>query len=376
MAVRAGDYDIHKETLLTGARLIVSSARTSLWGIPRHPGSAAEIAERVIRQNAGAVLRAGAGHFTYLWTADFGKAILGLMMILPRGYLLDQALRILRESVARGSVPTCVSERSAFDLPYGRADGLPWLVHALDALDPDALADRRPAVAALVTAYLRANLDPGTGLLRPGVRGDWMDTIRRPSSTYNNLLVLHMLQVLEARGLLPPGAPRPAEFEKRLLADRWNAGYLLDHHESDDYLSADANAPALYLGLLPSAHRSKIVQALESSPLLRPVPVRISERVAWEHMPLFTRITPRYHTSAWLHMGLLYVAGLQRERRPEAAGHLARVEHVVEEHGNFVEVIDDDGRPYRTLLHSTEHGLTMAAALYLEAKAAEAAPAA
>ena len=37
---------------------------------------------------------------------------------------------------------------------------------------------------------------------------------------------------------------------------------------------------------------------------------------------------------------------------------------------NVLETIDADGKPYRTLLHSTEHGLTMAAGQYLELVAA------
>ncbi|HLF23899.1 MAG TPA: hypothetical protein VI565_08240, partial [Burkholderiales bacterium] len=312
---------------MTGARLIANSARTNLIGLPRETGTPAEIARKVILANAGKVLIAGQGHFRYFWIADFGKSIRGLMTVLPKPYLMGLVNRVLDAAVARGSVPTCLSEERAFDLPYPRADGLPWLVHAIDALDPTAFQHRRSEIESIVARFVADHFSPETGLMHPGVRGDWMDTIRRPSSTYNNLFALHLFRTLEKHGIAAGVATeRAAALERDLVAQRWTGTHFTDYHGSSDYLSADANAPALYLGLFSPALRTKIVDAIEASDLLRPVPIRIAEQVHHAAlMPAFTHFTREYHSSAWLHMGLLYVAGLRNERRSEADGHLERV---------------------------------------------------
>jgi len=370
---RAGDYEIHPETILTGARLVANAIRTNLWGMPRLSGTAAEIARQVVAANAeGRFLIAGQGHFRYFWISDFGKSIRGLLHILPRAYLLEQVNRFLDAAIERGRVPTCLSEERTFDLPYARADGLPWLVHAMDTLDPTLLRARREPLERLTARWIDDHFEPGRGLMRGDVRGDWMDTIRRPSSTYNNLLALNLFETLARHNVGGEVVRDRAEQLARDLVDaRWTGSHFTDYEAAPDYLSADANAPALYFGLFEPARRRKMVDAIESSGLLRPVPIRISDRIHGDLMPLFTRFTPAYHSSAWLHMGLLYVAGLKRQGGgSEVDEHLGAVENLVEREGNFVEVVDRSGFPYRTPLHTSEHGLTMAAALYVEAREA------
>src|SRR5581483_11346519 len=159
----------------------------------------------------------------------------------------------------------------------------------------------------------------------------------------------------------------PALGADALLAARWTGTHLRDHARSGAYLSADANVPALYHGLLPADVRRAIARTLEASDLVHPVPMRTREGAyAREELPPLTRLAPSYHSTTWLHLGLMLANGLQREGLPWRH-HVEAVERSVLAHGNFLETLDARGEPHRSRWLSTEHGFSISAGLYLEA---------
>jgi hypothetical protein len=91
------------------------------------------------------------------------------------------------------------------------------------------------------------------------------------------------------------------------------------------------------------------------------------------HVPPLTRLTGGYHLSRWLHLGLMALNGLRRHGRDVSARREA-VERVFRRHGQVVEAVHDDGRPYLSLFLSCERGLSMAAGQYLELKEGSGAP--
>ena len=50
----------------------------------------------------------------------------------------------------------------------------------------------------------------------------------------------------------------------------------------------------------------------------------------------------------------------------EVAAYKANVDCLIMKHRQVLETLDTRGEPYRTLFHSTEYGLSMAAGQYLE----------
>lgn len=365
--MKLGPYALELETLPSVMRNFVDSVRVRTRGIPPRAGDTpAEIARQTLKDNAREVLYAGTGHFRYLWVSDFGKALRGAEKVLSPKYLRGLIEWMIRESFRQGRVTSCFTARHGFDMPYDRGDNLPWLVYSVAEYqrwtgDASLVEETRPALQRLLEAYERSHFKDG--LIDTAVTGDWVDTILRPSSTYNNLCALKML--LLAPGLGLRAATDPAEFGRRILEDRWRGDHFIDYAGAST-LGVDAAVYTLYFELFDAALREKAIARIEASGLTKPYPIKCAPQdYDTALMPLFTRLTARYHSSIWLHLGLVYLNGLRKNGR-DVSLYKAELDGLFMKYRNMVEAVDDRGEPYRTFFHSSEYGLTMCAGQYLE----------
>lgn len=365
--MKLGPYAVHPESVAALALNFIDSQRLRFGGIPALPGATPrEIAAEVLRTNARGVLWAGTGHFRFMWPSDFGKALRGSLQVLPRPYLRGLIAYMARESARLGRVTSCFTPRRGFDMPYYRADNLPWLAYSVDefvrATGDAALADEvRPALQGLLDAY-ETELLAG-GLLPLSMTGDWVDTILRPSSTYNNLCALMLLRRCPSLGLR--ARTDAGRFQEALWKDRWRGDRFTDFAGTEAE-GVDAGVVALYLDLLDAPSRARLAERLEAGDLVRPFPMRVhAEDYDRALMPFFTRLSPRYHSLIWIHLGMMYLNGLKRAGRDCSAPRRS-IEALILESRNVLEVYDRQGRPYSTFWHSTEAGLSMAAGQYLE----------
>lgn len=362
-----GPYDVTPEMLAGLALNAADSWRVNLLGLRRSAESSPrEIAAASLRRNAREVLWAGEGHFRFLWIADFGKALTGAWDVLGADYLGVQIEKITHESDRLGRVPSCFRSGRGFDMPWHRGDGLPWLIfsHAELAKRKNRAPDEpfRRSLQGLIDRYEAQWLPPGR-LLSEDMRGDWVDTIRRPSSTYNNLCVLMMLRRAPELGLRTRADA--GAFASLLLKDRWRGDHFRDDARTDR-LSVDAAVLALYLRSFPDDVLSAAAGRLAALRLDEPWPMRVSaEGYDPSAVPLLTRLAPGYHRAHWLHLGLMWLNGLRKLGRDVARGRAA-VEALIARHGAVPEAVEADGSPYRSFFISCERGLTMAAGQYLE----------
>ena len=359
-------YSVTREGARSLGLVIKSSLRVRFRGIPELPGETPrEIAAAALRHNAREVLWAGSGHFRYMWVSDFGKALRGARAALEEGYLARQVAYMIRESARLGRVTTCFSPRRGFDMPWYRADGLPWLVWSVREL-PEAsrarvLSEGGRALQGLVDDYERTHSEKG--LVSESFTGDWMDSVLRPSSTYNNACALMMLRAAREAGLRTKTAPE--SFEAALLESRWRGGVLTDYAGTDRE-SLDGAVYALYFRQFPAAVQEALLSRIERSGLARPYPLMSAPgRYPRELMPLLTRFSPEYHSTIWLHLGFMYLNALKAHGR-DIAEPLAAMEALILRFRNVLETLKPDGGLYATAFHATEHGLSMAAGQYLE----------
>lgn len=361
-----GPYDVTPEMFWGLALNAADSWRVCLRGLPRAPEQApADVAAAALRRNARSVLWAGEGHFRYLWIADFGKALTGAWTTLGVEYLAGQIDLMTRESARLGRVPSCFRAARGFDYPWHRGDGLPWLVFAHAELakkrgrGPD--EERRRALQELIDRYEADWIEDG--LVSERMAGDWVDTIRRPSSTYNNLCVLMMLRRASELGLKTRSGA--VAFAERLWKERWRGDGFRDHARTDA-LSVDGAVLALYLESYPRDVLGAAADRLEALRLDEPWPMRAAaEAYDSRTVPLLTRLAPGYHRAHWLHLGLMWLNGRRKLGRDVARGQAA-VEELIRRHGVIPEAVEADGSPYRSFFISCERGLTMAAGQYLE----------
>jgi hypothetical protein len=364
--VKLGPYAVTLEAPLSVALNAVDAWRVILFGVPRAPGVTPDaIARGVLRRNARGVLRAGEGHFWFMWVSDFGKSLRGAWDVLGADYLGGQIDLMTRESGGRGHVTSCFTALHGFDMPWPRGDSLPWLVFAhgerlrRTGRGPD--AESRAILQRLFDEYEATHFE--NGLISTKITGDWADTVRRPSSTYNNLCALTALREAPALGLRPR-ADADA-FAARLLEDRWRGDHFRDH-AATEALSVDSAVLALYLGLFERGILENAADRIASEGFDRPWPIRCA---AAPHdgatVPPLTRLVAGYHRAAWLHLGAMWLNGLKRLGRDATRGRAA-IETLIERHGHVLEAVNEDGSPYRSLVLASERGLTMAAAQYLE----------
>lgn len=351
-----------------------SAAALRLRGgkVPRLPGrDADELAAESVRRNAHEVLWAGSGHFRYMWVSDFGKAFRGAAQVLPAAYLRGQLSLMIEASSKAGHVTSCFDARGGFDMPYPRADGLPWLIFALFEYekltgDESLRRESRGALQALLDGFERDQLEDG--LVSPRLTGDWMDTVLRPSSTYNNVCVAAMLSRARALGFAT--AQEPEAFAARLLERRLRGGALVDYHGAGRE-SVDAPVYALYLEVFDRALREKLADRLEAGGFTQPYPIASAAKPYEARLlpPLTRWLTPGYHSAIWLHLGCMYLNGLRALGR-DVEAQRSRLAGLIMRHGNVVEALDASGELYRAPAHVTEHGLTMAAGQWLELSSA------
>jgi hypothetical protein len=300
-----------------------------------------------------------------MWVSDFGKGFRGSEKVLPLTYLRDLLEYMARESRRLRRVPSCFSSRRGFDAPYWRGDNLPWLVVSMAEYcrwtGMGLSKDTAVSLQWLMDDFCRRHL--ADGLVADSVTGDWMDTIMRPSSTYNNICCLKMLQDATSLGLEPPADPGALETE--LMRTRWRGDHFADCSIGEE-MGVDAGVWALYFGLFKKDVREALVKRIEREGFTRPYPMRAHEgRHPRSLMPPLTQYSPDYHNAVWPHLGLAYIIGLKRLGR-DYSSHKAAVEALVMKHRNFVEVLDPEGGLYTTWAHSTDYALSMAAGLYLE----------
>jgi hypothetical protein len=74
-----------------------------------------------------------------------------------------------------------------------------------------------------------------------------------------------------------------------------------------------------------------------------------------------------YHSLIWPHLGLMYLNGLKRMKKPFGQ-HMERFEEHVWKYQNFLEVLNINGEPFTAPFFVTEVNFSMAAGQYLELK--------
>lgn len=361
--MRVAGYEINRASIVGVFRLLKSSLRYHLFGIPKIDEDSPEaIAKVILKRNCNEIIYAGGSNFRYEWVVDTGIAFRGLKKVLPKKKLSAIVGRILNESYAKGYVPCVFSKGSSYDTPYRRADNLPWLFYMLDELGELEDMEKRPKLKRLYENWIEENFDKHRAMVKTEVKGDWMDTILRPSSTYNNLCALKLFRLAERLGF----KSYAKELEEALFKSRWTGSYFKDFEGSGDWISGDANAIALYFQLFDESIRNKIADALEASGLLEPIPIKVRpgyyEPELWG---LLTALNPTYHSSAWLHIGLMVLNGFKALGR-DYQRYKKSVDDAVMLYRNFLEVFDENGKPWHTPFHVTEWELTMAACQYLE----------
>jgi hypothetical protein len=369
--LRIASYTIHRETIVTAFAIPLDNLKVRLFGIPRMKyRSLRELARNVLRKNIinKRTILAGWGHFRLMWVADTAVAFAGLKQVLPKQALRRIIQHIIDASHRKGYVTAVFSDDRAIDIPYHRGDSLPWLLYMCDKYvdwykDKTFLKKNKSKIQSLIAAYEKQAIGKD-GLIAESMRGDWADTLRRPSSTWNNIMELYVLRFANTYKFALSKIPK--NLEKLIIAKRLKGTFLIDHAGSN-LPSIDGMILALYLGVFGRALRKRFAQFLQSGTVGRFPSAATTKAFPKKLVSLVSRlVAPGYHTSAsWIHLGLMRVNGYKKLGISYKES-LTTIESVVERYGNFIEIVNDKGEIFRSGITS-EYGFTMSAGQYLEA---------
>ncbi len=365
------DYAITPQMLKQLFYLVDTAILTDSHGIPQIEGNTPlEIARYILIQNAQDVLLSGAGNFRFMWVGDFGMAVKGVELTLDQQYIASLISLMIQESTKVGRALAVYTPHKGFDMPYYRADSLPWLIYSVSEFvrktgKETLFQDNKEKLQSLLTRYEETHFS--NGLLDTSLCGDWMDTIKRPSSTWSNICALQMLKDAKQLGL--EVKINPTTLEERILEKRWHPrGYFVDY-EGTELWGVDASILALYFQLFPKHIHESIINKIEISGLTHPLPILAASRTHSKKimMPL-THLTSGYHSVIWLHLGLMYLNGLSKMGF-DISHYKSEIDRYIMHYRNILETFDPHGEPYKTFFHVTEYSFTMAAAQYVELSA-------
>jgi hypothetical protein len=351
-----------------GLRIVAKSLARGLFGWKRYPGDAPSICERVIEDCWNGRFFAGsAGHFSQFWTRD-------LAMCTPALCRLGHGDRVraswawgLDRFEAAGRITTTIFGRHPRDVYDFGADSLPLLLYGLHECGAEDLVHRhRGLLAREIDRYIERVFDPEQGLARAvGYFSGPRDCITGRSTVFANTMLALLRKLIDAHGGLFVNRLRPYDLEGALRAHYWRGTFFRDSLDRE-IPSGDANVWPFYFGVCEDqAMRRAALQTLEQQSFTAPIPLRYFEhRLPDAELPVPRFFTPNYQgDTSWMQMGPAFLHVLAAEDRPRMLEHRARVAAFIERDGNFLEVYQKDGRPYRGRagLYQTDEGMIWAA---------------
>jgi hypothetical protein len=331
-----------------------------LHGHPRYPGTATD----VLRASLEACwwdthLTASPGKYRQFWTRDTGFAAPALVRLgdLHHARLLDTldwAISIWRRR--RSHVTTTISP--PFEWPvdlfdYG-VDSLPLLMAALRSAGAQAIVDEhRDWLAAEVEHFYDQVVDPATGLVRTDrTFSAHRDTFRNRSTAYGNTMVALLGRTIAETGWGPDLLSRHfgGDWGSLLKRDFWKGDRFRDRIGAEQ-TSGEANIWPFFAGVIDDrAMQAAALATLQRDGYTAAYPLRFDIADRRERLVLIYRfLSPDYQTTtSWTSLGSIYLSLLREVDPVLGASELARMAGIVERDGTFWEVLDAQGRRWRS----------------------------
>ena len=351
-----------KEYITEGSRILFKGWKTRVF--PEHyPGNAEEICRKVIKDCwNGKFFQTSTHNFPQFWTRDFGWCVNSLLKL---GYTKEAhtTLRyaLNRFKLANKVTTTITPAGKPFDFPTEAIDSLPWLIHSLK-ITKVPIYEYKGLLNKEINRFFEENIDNQTGLVRMDTHfSSIKDFAKRKSSCYDNCMVALMARDLKGMNLVNPLAEY--NYPKLIEHNFWNGTYFYDDLTKGEYVAGDANIFPFVLGIVTDSDKlQSVIKKIQEAGLDQPFPLKYTAdriKVNFIHQEVFLR---NYESdSIWTHMGPLYLKLLQKVDPAAAEQHKTKYKEVIERYGNYLEVFNIDGTPFKTPFYYCDHGMLWAA---------------
>jgi hypothetical protein len=347
-----------------GLRMFSRARRVKKEGIPQYEGSAEEIAEHIIDacwDEDKQYFRTSAGHFCEFWTRDFGMCAESLMALGYEERVLSTLDYALAKFAKHGRMTTTISPKGVcFDFPNYGADSLPFIIHALKVADGWDLIDRyRGFLESEINYYFHEVFDRELCLVRKDRNFSSMkDYAKRRSPCYSNCMLSMLNDDLSELGLPNPFARY--SIKKTLLSTFWNGKFFYDDLSRAEVITGDANTFPFWCGVTDSPEVLRIAMtAIDSAALASPFPLKYTaspDKIS--KMDILEVLAGDYERdTVWMHLGLCFLDVMKKFDNAKFNDYLDQYTKLMEQHKNFLEVYDHDGKPFKNAFYFADDSL-------------------
>jgi hypothetical protein len=352
------------------ARMYFGSLRRKFSGIHRYKGDAEEICHSVVSScwnKKRRYFQTSAGHFCQFYTRDFAWCTRPLVNIGLQQEVHRTLEYALKGFASRKRITVAISPGgNAFDFPGYAVDSLPCLLHSMVEAEADHLIEKyRDLLHRELKLFCARVLEKSTGLVTPSAFfSSAKDHYQRASSCYDNMMLGMLSADLDRKGFHNPLCEY--DYKKLLKFNFWTGSGFIDDLSGKNLISGDANVFPYWSGLFAdSSMINSSVKTLRNLKLDYPFPLKYTGNVEGKRSG-YAWLAPDYQgNSIWTYLGLLYIDALSKVDRKLALHYLHKYTEVIEKHGNFLEVFDSNGNPYRSRFYYTDDSMLWAV-IYLD----------
>lgn len=349
----------------------MNSCKAKVCGFKKYGKEADDICRAIIAERwNGNFFETGARNFKQFWIRDFGWCSNALARLGFKDEVRASLFYALNIFLKNRKVTTTISPCGrAYDVFYFAPDSLAFLLKAiLDCSSKQLIEPYKDFLNSQIESFFNKVIDKDTGLVRPDVKvSSIKDYAKRRSSCYDNCIVGMLAQSIKKlkAGLENPFAQY--NYKKSIKSNFWTGSFFLEEVDGKEIVTGDSNIFPFWCGLFQNKGMFlKVLDAIKGAGLDSPFPLRYSTRPS--RMLIYSVFVPNYEgTTIWAHLGMLFIDVVSRFCKTLAREYLDSYKAQIERFGNFLEVFDEHGMPYKSLFYLCEEGMLWAA-LYLMLK--------
>ena len=314
----------------------------------------------------GRYYKASNGHFSSFYIRDFGMSVEALIYMGHKKEVektLEFALRVYEKNDV--ITTTITSDELPIDFFEYGADSIPYLIRSLRISKSYFLLRKySDFLEKKIKEYYNIVFDEQKNIVKENKHFSSMkDNSIRKSSLYDNCCMA-MLN-MELRELKNEGVNIYNPFfkwnYKKIIRDRfWVGTHFLDDISNHHYIATDANTIPYFFNIyedkemiLSSIHKL-ILEKLDS-----PLPAKYTkERIKEKENKLYSIIAPNYEgNTCWTNLGVIFMSVVAKVNKLMLKKYIDHYLELIEEYGNFLEVFNPDGKPYKTRFYLCDEGM-------------------
>jgi hypothetical protein len=303
------------------------------------------------------------GHFAQFYCRDFGMCVSSLIRLGHKDKCqrtVNYALTIFQH--AKKVTTTIDHNNIAVDYFAPGPDSLAFLLHAIAVTQYQLNQEEKEFLNDQIALYYAQFWD---NQAQTPIRNTYVSSAKdhytRDASCYDFCMIAWTSSNATKLHLFNPFIQENerCEFENRLLELYWNGEYFFDDLTHEEYVASDAQIFPFFTQICTNTDIwQKANKAIIAEKLHEPYPVQYTKKRQKHKERFESMFVPNYEgNTIWLHIGLCYLQVLEEYDKNQMNHELTKIKTLVETHQNMLEVLEKNGKPYKSLFYKCDENL-------------------